>query len=96
MIILKRYTTLSIKFKICGVSENEEIVKIIKKKYKKEVDFQDIEFLGKLTADNLVKQLCNSNFYIHPSYIENSPNSVCEAMALGMPVIATNVGGINP
>jgi len=42
-----------------------------------------------------VNQLCNSNFYIHPSYIENSPNSVCEAMALGMPIISTNVGGIN-
>jgi glycosyltransferase involved in cell wall biosynthesis len=95
MLILKKYSTLSFKFKICGVAQNEEIVQIIKKKYKKETGLVDIEFLGRLTAEELVKQLCDSNFYIHPSYIENSPNSVCEAMALGMPVISTNVGGIN-
>jgi len=95
MLILKKYSTLSFKFKICGVSGNEEIIKIIKKKYKKETDFSDIEFLGKLSADQLVSQLCNSNFYIHPSYIENSPNSICEAMALGMPIIATKVGGVS-
>jgi len=94
-LILKKYSTFSFKFKICGVSANEEIIKIIKKKYKKEINLLNIEFLGKLTADDLVKQLCNSNFYIHPSYIENSPNSVCEAMALGMPIISTNVGGIS-
>ena len=95
LLILKKYSTFSFKFKICGVSANEEIIKIIKKKYKKEINLLNIEFLGKLTADDLVNQLCNSNFYIHPSYIENSPNSVCEAMALGMPIISTNVGGIN-
>ena len=93
--VLQKYSTLSIKFKICGVSGNEEVAEIIKKKFKKEIDLSDIEFLGKLNADDLVNQLCNSNFYIHPSYIENSPNSVCEAMALGMPVIATNVGGVS-
>ena len=28
-----------------------------------------------------------------PSHIENSPNSLCEAMLLGMPCIATFAGG---
>ena len=57
------------------------------------LNWSDIEFLGKLSAAEIVGQLCASNIYVHPSYMENSPNSVCEAMALGMPVIATNVGG---
>jgi glycosyltransferase involved in cell wall biosynthesis len=95
LLILKKYSTVSFKFKICGVSANEEIIRIIKKKYKKEINLIDIEFLGNLTANDLVKQLCSSNFYIHPSYIENSPNSICEAMALGMPIIATDVGGVS-
>jgi glycosyltransferase involved in cell wall biosynthesis len=95
LIILRKYTSYSVKFKICGVSSDEEIVRIIKKKYNNEISISEIEFLGKLNADEMVEQLCSSNFYIHPSYIENSPNSVCEAMALGMPVISTNVGGIN-
>jgi len=95
MMILKKYSTFSFKFKICGVSDNEEIVKIIKDRYKKVFGLLNIEFLGKLSANDLVKTLCNSNFYIHPSYIENSPNSVCEAMALGMPIVSTNVGGVS-
>jgi len=93
--ILKKHTSFTFKFKICGVSSNDEFVEMLKKKYKKDDSFENIEFLGKLTAAELVDQLCNSNFYVHPSYLENSPNSVCEAMALGMPVITTKVGGVD-
>ncbi len=95
LLILNKYSNFSFKFRICGISSNESIVKTINKKFNRILRHLNIQFLGKLSTDNLIKQLCNSNFYIHPSYIENSPNSVCEAMALGMPVISTNVGGIN-
>jgi glycosyltransferase involved in cell wall biosynthesis len=94
-LILKEYSSSPVEFSICGVSEDEEIIGILRKKYRKETDFSNIRFLGRLSSFELVDKLCTSNFYIHPSYIENSPNSVCEAMALGMPVISTNVGGIN-
>jgi glycosyltransferase involved in cell wall biosynthesis len=93
--VLQKHTTFTYKFKICGASSNDEFVKILKRKYKKDTCFRNIEFLGKLNAAELVTQLCNSNFYVHPSYIENSPNSICEAMVLGMPIIATNVGGVS-
>jgi glycosyltransferase involved in cell wall biosynthesis len=92
--ILRKYSAFSFKFKICGVSENEEIVKLIKRRYKNEFISGNIEFLGKLGVGDILNQLYNSNFYIHPSYMENSPNSICEAMTLGMPIISTNVGGI--
>jgi glycosyltransferase involved in cell wall biosynthesis len=93
--ILKRYSKFTFKFKICGVSENEGYIRLIKKKFKTDFNSLNIEFLGKLSANDLVNQLCNSDFYIHPSYIENSPNSICEAMATGVPIIATNVGGVS-
>jgi glycosyltransferase involved in cell wall biosynthesis len=93
--VMQKHIPFRIKFKICGVSSNEEIVRILKRKYKKDKCFENIEFLGKLTAAEIVTQLLTSNFYVHPSYIENSPNSVCEAMALGMPIVATKVGGVN-
>jgi len=82
-----------VEFKICGIQAEEEIVNILKRKYRKRIDLSRIRFLGKLDTNGLIKELTGSNFFIHPSYIENSSNSICEAMALGMPVIATNVGG---
>jgi len=32
--------------------------------------------------------------YLHPSRSDNSPNSLCEAMLLGVPCIASTAGGI--
>jgi glycosyltransferase involved in cell wall biosynthesis len=93
--ILKKYSSFVFNFKVCGVSANEEVVRLLKKKYKKEFRLIEIDFLGNMASEELVKQLCNSNFYVHPSYVENSPNSICEAMSLGMPIISTNVGGVN-
>lgn len=50
--------------------------------------------MGKVGSDVLSKQLLESDVFVHPSYIDNSPNSVCEAQYLGVPVVATLVGGI--
>jgi glycosyltransferase involved in cell wall biosynthesis len=35
----------------------------------------------------------NSDLYIGTSHIENSPNSLCEALLVGVPCIATDAGG---
>ena len=43
--------------------------------------------------EGLCETLLLSDAYVHTSYIDNSPNSVCEAQMLGVPTIATNVGG---
>lgn len=53
-----------------------------------------VVFLGILTAEQLCDTLMDSDVYVHPSYIDNSPNSVCEAQLLGLPVVATYVGGV--
>ena len=37
--------------------------------------------------------MLESNVYVQVSHIENSPNSICEAMLLGLPIIASNAGG---
>ena len=48
---------------------------------------------GMVSAQQLHEVLCGTTLYVQPSYIENSPNSVCEAQISSVPVIATNVGG---
>lgn len=55
----------------------------------------NVNLLGVATPETLKKEILNSTVYVHPSYIDNSPNSVCEAQILGSTVIATNVGGVS-
>ena len=51
--------------------------------------------MGNIPAERLRDELLSCTAYVHPSYIDNSPNSVCEAQVLGVPVVATNVGGVS-
>lgn len=64
--------------------------------YKENLRFEDvnIRLTGFLDAGELTNLLLHSTMYIHTAYIDNSPNSICEAQYLGVPVIATYVGGI--
>ncbi len=52
-----------------------------------------IKLLGRKNAEQMIAILCNSHCFIQVSHIENSPNSLCEAMILGMPIIASYAGG---
>lgn len=78
---------------IAGMKGTEEIVGVIEKATKTKFADQNIKFRGSLNPTELLATLLQANLYIHPSHIENSPNSVCEAMLIGMPVIATYSGG---
>lgn len=53
----------------------------------------DVVPCGKIDVDSLVGRLQSSSMYVHPAYIENSSNAICEAQCIGLPVIATHVGG---
>lgn len=55
----------------------------------------NVRAMGVATAEQLRDALLTCSVYVHPSYIDNSPNSVCEAQILGVPVVATNVGGVS-
>ena len=61
---------------------------IIKKKLE-----NNITFLGMLDATQMKEQYLSANVFVSASSIENSPNSVGEAMLLGCPVVSSFVGG---
>lgn len=53
-----------------------------------------IKFLGVLPAEKVRERLLNTHITVMPSLLENSPNSIGEALLLGTPVVAARVGGI--
>lgn len=89
--LLKRFTTLDFEWRVYGVRD----IRFYEKKYNIRAKEVNVHIMGTATKDELVDALCNSTLYVHPSYIDNSPNSVCEAQILGLPILATNVGGLS-
>jgi len=54
----------------------------------------NITFLGEKEHDQVAEYMNASDVFILPSLSEGRPNVILEAMASGLPIIATNVGGI--
>jgi glycosyltransferase involved in cell wall biosynthesis len=52
-----------------------------------------VAFVGMLPAEQMKQQYLDAHVALTPSSIENSSNSIGEAMLLGVPVVASYVGG---
>ncbi len=63
------------------------------KKYTKEHHLP-VEFTGKLSKQEWIEHSKGFSIFINTTNFDNTPVSVIEAMALGLPVVTTNVGGI--
>ena len=53
-----------------------------------------VEFTGVLLKENWHKKSEEFDIFINTTNFDNTPVSVMEAMALGLPIVSTNVGGI--
>jgi len=53
-----------------------------------------VEFLRWLGTEELIAQLLESHVFAITSWVENYPNSLCEAQLLGMPCVASYAGGM--
>jgi len=91
---LLNYLQFDYSWKIIGIDKNNVYVKYFSRKHSVSINKLPIEFSGKKNVNDLLNILQSSDVFVHPSYIDNSPNSVCEAQILGLPTIACNVGGL--
>ncbi len=53
-----------------------------------------VEITGKLSKADWIEKSKGYNLFINTSKVDNTPVSVLEAMALGLLVVSTNVGGV--
>ena len=101
-LILSRYpdTTISVAgFNICDMSFKRKLMrtgygKYIKGLIKKMHLEKCISFKGPLNAFEMIEEYMKANVFVLPSSIENSSNALGEAQILGVPCIASRVGGM--
>lgn len=87
--LLKRFTDIDFEWKVYGIPE----MRFYESVYGIKAKDVNVYPMGTASKEELVDALCSASCYVHTSYIDNSPNSICEAQILGVPVLATHVGG---
>ncbi len=79
------------KFFICGEGSMGDSLRVELRKRKLD---DRVKLLGWIGVDRKIEILKQGSVFLLPSYGEGMPMCVLEAMGLGLPVVATNVGGI--
>ncbi len=91
-IILEKLN-INFEWKIAGINNSDLIIKLLKKILSPNKLSNKVILLGEIEEKELINHLLKANIYVMTSHIENSPNNLCEAMILGLPIITTDVGG---
>ncbi|PJE73092.1 MAG: hypothetical protein COV00_02000 [Candidatus Tagabacteria bacterium CG10_big_fil_rev_8_21_14_0_10_40_13] len=91
--LIKSLIVLGGYFKILVVGDGPDMKKL--RKLAKEIGAEKrVFFLGRVNYEDVPKYLKISDIFVRPSLSEGMGNSFIEAMAAGIPVIGTPVGGI--
>ena len=91
--ILKQNAPFDFEWKVIGCDESYKYVKASIKMTGLKPSDVNVRFWGRKMADEMVQLMKDADLYVQTSHIENSPNALCEALCLGMPCLASNVGG---
>lgn len=85
---------VNFQWRLVGITENNPVYQFFQRKTGIEGKRVQVTCLGAKSPEELADILSSTSVFIHPSYIDNSPNSVCEAQLMGLPVIACDTGGV--
>ncbi len=91
--VLENLSVLYPESELCMVGPDKDGSLEELKKYVKENDLR-VSFPGKLSKPDFISLSEDYCIFLNTSNVDNTPVSVMEAMALGLPVVSTNVGGM--
>lgn len=80
----------NVKLILCGEGPLRQELQLLAKEKGVEVEFR-----GNVSHDDLVPMLRESDLFVLPSLNEGMSNTVLEAMACGLPLVVSNVGGMS-
>jgi glycosyltransferase involved in cell wall biosynthesis len=93
-LLIKAILKIKIPIKLTLIGVGPELEKC--RQYVQNQNIQEkVQFLGQINHDRIADLLRNNDIYCQPSRSEGLPSAPLEAMACGLPVVATNVGGMN-
>ena len=82
------------RFVFCGEGEFDGELETFKEDINAKNLFSHVKCAGSVTGQEKYDYYLSSDIFVLPSYAENLPNSLLEAMASGLPVVVSDVGGI--
>ena len=88
--ILKKHPSENLLFVFVGPGDRVRYLKLVKSLGIESSCF----FTGPTSREMVICLMRKALLLVAPSFVENSPYTVLEAMACGLPVVATNVGGV--
>ena len=91
--VLKELINSGINVSLCMVGPDSDGSLSEVKNYAKELNVE-VKFTGKLSKKEWINLSKDYTVFLNTTNFDNTPVSVIEAMALGLPVVSTNVGGM--
>lgn len=93
--LMNELCKIQFEWRVIGLESSSKLLRFFEGKLGVSHESLNIKFLGKIDSYQIAEEIHRSDVFVHPSYIDNSPNSVCEAQMLGKVVIACDVGGLS-
>lgn len=92
--ILSRRGFNNVQLRLAGLHADSDLGRTIRNFAVMNQLEEKVVLLGRLYPQQIIEEMKKASVFVLPSHIDNSPNSLCEAMLMGMPCIAAQVGGI--
>jgi glycosyltransferase involved in cell wall biosynthesis len=94
VVILKQRGRKDVQLRLAGTGARSNIGTAVTELARKEGVQENIVWLGRLSPEQIGTEMMQAAVYVHASHMDNSPNSLCEAMLTGMPCVAAHAGGV--